>query len=177
MKRILLTFTLLISVLGVSQTHPSLESYGPVYDIEDPDFKVDLNQEFKAVFDVASISDSKENRNRKFETVARYLRLHQAKELENNSVNAVLVVHGSAIFDLLTHEEYSKHHKQENLQNPNYDLLSSLTENNVEIILCGQTSKHRSISKNGLHPDVKIALSAMSALIQLQNEGYALINF
>jgi len=87
------------------------------------------------------------------------------------------VVHGSAIFDLLTHEEYSKHHKQENLQNPNYDLLSSLTENNVEIILCGQTSKHRSISKNGLHPDVKIALSAMSALIQLQNEGYALINF
>jgi intracellular sulfur oxidation DsrE/DsrF family protein len=177
MKPILLICTLLLSVLGVSQTHLSLESYGPVYDIENPDFKVDLNQEFKAVFDVANISDSKENRNRKFETVARYLRLHKAKELENNSVKAALVVHGSAIFDLLTHEEYSKHHKQENLQNPNYDLLSTFTEHNIEIILCGQTSKHRAISKKALHPDVKISLSAMSALIQLQNKGYALINF
>jgi intracellular sulfur oxidation DsrE/DsrF family protein len=78
---------------------------------------------------------------------------------------------------LLTHEEYSKHHKQENLQNPNYDLLSTLTEHNIEIILCGQTSKHKAISKKTLHPDVKISLSAMTALIQLQNEGYTLINF
>ena len=100
MTPILLACMLLLSVLGVSQTHLSLESYGPVNDIENPDFKVDLNQEFKAV-----------------------------------------------------------------------------AEHNIEIILCRQTSKHRSISKKGLHPDVKIALSAMSALIQLQNEKYALINF
>ena len=100
MTPILYACTPLLSVLGVSQTHLSLESYGPVNDIENPDFKVDLNQEFKAV-----------------------------------------------------------------------------AEHNIEIILCRQTSKHRSISKKGLHPDVKIALSAMSALIQLQNEEYALINF
>ncbi|PKG43393.1 DsrE family protein [Psychroflexus sp. MES1-P1E] len=100
MTPILLACMLLLSVLGVSQTHLSLESNRPVNDIENPDFKVDLNQEFKAV-----------------------------------------------------------------------------AEHNIEIILCGQTSKHRLISKKGLHPDVKIALSAMSALIQLQNEKYALINF
>ncbi len=100
MTPILYACTPLLSVLGVSQTHLSLESYGPVNDIENPDFKVDLNQEFKAV-----------------------------------------------------------------------------AEHNIEIILCRQTSKHRLISKKGLHPDVKIALSAMSALIQLQNEKYALINF
>jgi len=28
-----------------------------------------------------------------------------------------------------------------------------------------------------MHPDVKIALSAMTALIELQNKGYKLINF
>lgn len=100
MTPLLLPCMLLLSVLGISQTYISLESYGPVYDIENPNFKVDLNQDFKAI---------------------------------------------------------AEHH--------------------IEIILCGQTSKHRSISKKGLRPDVKIALSTMSALIQLQNEGYALINF
>ncbi|MFD0933153.1 DsrE family protein [Psychroflexus salinarum] len=177
MKNTLIFTALLISVLSFSQTSKSLESFGPVYAIENADFKTNLNQEFKAVFDVASISESKESPNQKFVTLARYLRLHQDPNLENNSVKAALVVHGSAIFDLLTHEEYAKYHKQETLKNPNYNLLSVLSEHNIDIILCGQTSKHRSIDKSKLHPDVKIALSAMSALIQLQNKDYRLINF
>jgi intracellular sulfur oxidation DsrE/DsrF family protein len=92
-------------------------------------------------------------------------------------VKAALVIHGSAVFDLLSHDEYANYHKQADLKNPNYDLLSVLAENDVDIILCGQTSVHRSIDKSKLHPDVKIALSAMTALIHLQNEGYQLIKF
>lgn len=178
MKTILLSFLILTSLTAAfSQTSTELEFYGPVYEIENVDFKTDLNQEFKAVFDVAGISETKEKPNRKFVTLARYLRLHQAPELDDNSVKAALIVHGSAIFDLFTHEAYADYHKQENLKNPNYDLLSVLSEHNVDIILCGQTYKHRSIDKNKLHPDVKIALSAMSAHIQLNKQGYTLINF
>lgn len=177
MKRIFLLFLFLTSVLSFSQTSKTLEFYGPVYPVDDADYNISLNQEFKAVFDVASISESKEKPNRKFATLARYLRLHRAPELENNSVKAALVVHGSAVFDLLIHQEYAKYHKQENLQNPNYDLLSLLSENNVDVLLCGQTLNHRSIDKSSLHPDVKIVLSAMTALTHLQNEGYSLIQF
>ncbi|MBZ9628489.1 DsrE family protein [Psychroflexus sp. CAK1W] len=177
MKLLLTPFLLLMCFLGFSQTPKSLESYGPVYDIENADYKTNLNQEFKAVFDVASISDYEDQPNRKFVTIARFLRLHQAAELENNSVKATLVVHGSAIFDLLNHKEYAIYHEEKNSQNPNYELLSILSEHNVDIILCGQTAAHRSIDRSKLHPDVKIELSAMTALSRLQNEGYALIQF
>lgn len=178
MKNILAYFIILVvPFLGFAQTSKTLEDFGPVYEIEEADFKVNLNQEFKAVFDIAKISDSKDQPNRMFQTLARYIRLHSAPELKNNSVKAVMVLHGSAIYDLLIHEEYAKYHNQEGLKNPNLELLSLLTENNIEMVLCGQTSKHRSISKPMMHPDVKIALSAMTALIELQNKGYKLINF
>jgi intracellular sulfur oxidation DsrE/DsrF family protein len=178
MKNILAYFIIfVIPILGFTQTSKTLEDFGPVYEIEEPDFKVDLNQELKAVFDIAKISYSKDQPNRMFQTLARYIRIHSAPELQNNSVKAVMVLHGSAIYDLLTNEEYAKYHNQEGLKNPNLELLSLLSENNVEMVLCGQTSKHRKISKTMMHPDVKIALSAMTALIELQNKGYKLINF
>jgi intracellular sulfur oxidation DsrE/DsrF family protein len=112
-----------------------------------------------------------------FQTLARYLRMHTQPELENNSVKAVMVLHGSAIYDLLTHEDYAKFHKVEGLKNPNLELLGVLSEHGVEMVLCGQTSKHRGISKEMMHPEIKIALSAMTALIELQNNDYRLINF
>lgn len=168
---------LLATISGYSQDSKTLESYGPVYDIGNLDYKVDLNQEFKAVFDVSTISDYKENPNSRFETISRYLRLHRKSELENNSVKAALVVHGPAIYDLLAHQKYSIHHKEKDLRNPNYDLLTVLSENDVEIIVCGQSLQHRAIDRSMLHPDVKVGLSAMTALIQFQNKGYSLINF
>ncbi|SDG74941.1 DsrE family protein [Psychroflexus sediminis] len=177
MKKILLIFALFIFVSGFSQTKATLASYGPVYKIGNTDFKIDLNQEFKAVFDVASGSEFKDKPNQKFVTVARYLRLHQAPELKNNSVKAALVVHGSAIFDLLNHEAYALHHNEKNLRNPNYELLSILSEYDVDLILCGQTSRHRSIDRSKLHPDIKIALSAMTTLIHFQKKGYTILNF
>lgn len=162
-------------VWSYSQTTTDLQYYGPVFQIEDADFKVDLNQDFKVDFDVASMSPSKNEANRKFVTVARYLQLHRAPELENNRVKAVLVVHGSAIFDLLIHEKYAAYHNEEGLKNPNFDLLTVLDEEGVDIVLCGQSAKSRNITRSMIHPKVKLALSAMSVHLQLNKKNYTLI--
>jgi len=174
-KLLVIFFSAFIS--GFSQEKTELANYGPVYAIENADFKTDLNQEFKAVFDVSKSAKKQGELNINFVTVARFLRLHKASALENNSVKAALVVHGSAIFDLLNHKGYADYHGQENLKNPNYALLSVLSDHDVDIILCGQTSSHRSVDKSKLHPKVKVALSAMSAHIDLNKQGYTLINF
>ena len=177
MKKIVLSLVLLVCIQTFAQNSTDLEFYGPVYEIEDADFKIDLNQEFKAVFDIASISADRQSRNKKIETVARFIRMHKSPQLKNNAVNAAIVIHGSAVYDLLSHEEYAKFHNQDRLKNPNYDLLTALSKHDVDIILCGQTSKSRSVDKDMIHPEVKIALSAMSALIQLQKNGFTTINF
>jgi intracellular sulfur oxidation DsrE/DsrF family protein len=152
-----------------------LEYYGPVFEMEHADFEVDLNQEFKVDFDVASISASKTEANRKFVTVARYLQLHRAPDLENNHVKAVLVVHGSAIFDLFIHKEYATYHNEQGLKNPNYDLISVLDKEGVDVVLCGQSAKSRGITRRMLHPKVKLALSAMSVHLHLNKKDYTLI--
>lgn len=177
MRLLFLSICLSVLNIGYSQTDKTLEFYGPTYAIDHPDFKVDLNQEFKAVFDIAKGAESKGELNKLFQTLARYIKLHSDSDLDNNSVKAAMVIHGSAVFDLLNHDEYAKHHQQKGLKNPNLELLSILSKQNVEIILCGQTSKHRMVSKNMIHPEVQIALSAMTALIELQNHEYRLINF
>lgn len=177
MKHILFSLALLIYSQTFAQNSTDLKAYGSVYEIEDADFKIDLNQKFKAVFDIASISADRQSRNRKIETVARFLKMHHSPQLENNVVNAAIVIHGTAVYDLLSHEEYAKFHNQDTLKNPNYDLLTVLSKHDVDIILCGQTSKSRSVDKDMIHPEVKIALSAMSALIQLQKNGFTPINF
>lgn len=175
MKKILFTLLCLSVMFSYSQTSKDLKFYGPVFEIEDADIDVDLNQDFKIDFDVASISTSKTEANRKFVTVARHLQLHRAPELEKNVVKAVLVVHGSAIFDLFTHQEFAAYHQKEGLKNPNYDLLSVLDEEGVDIVLCGQSAKSRNITRDMMHPKVKLALSAMSMHVKLQKENYTLI--
>lgn len=175
MKKLFFGILCLPMILSYSQTSEALDFYGPVFEIEDADIDIDLNQDIKVDFDVADISKSTTEANRKFVTVARYLQLHRDPKLENNEVKAVLVVHGSAIFDLFTHEEYAAYHQEEGLKNPNYDLLTVLEEEGVDIVLCGQSAKSRKITREMMHPKVKLALSAMSMHIQLHKENYTLI--
>ncbi len=175
MKKLIYLFLCLSFVSNYAQSSKDLEFYGPVFQIEDADIQIDLNQNFKIDFDVADASSSITDANRKFVTVARHLQLHRASELKNNEVKAVLVVHGSAIFDLLTHREYATYHNEEGLKNPNYDLLTVLDKEGVDIVLCGQSAKSRNIIREMMHPKVKLALSAMSMHVQLQKENYTLI--
>ncbi|WP_019039305.1 DsrE family protein [Psychroflexus tropicus] len=177
MKTNLLILFLIATVYSYSQNTTDLDYYGPVYEISNPDFETDLNREIKAVFDVSTKAEKEGQLNKNFVTVARFLRLHQKSNLKRNSVKAALIVHGSAIFDLLSHSAYAEYHQKVDLINPNYDLLTVLSEYDVDIILCGQTSNHRSVDQQELHPKVKIALSAMSAHITLDKNGYTLINF
>lgn len=85
-----------------------------------------------------------------------------------------MVMHGEAAYSLLQNEYYKERYET---GNPNIELLKALAENNVSIILCGQTAIHRNITEEKRIPETKVALSAMTALIQLQNDGYRLINF
>jgi intracellular sulfur oxidation DsrE/DsrF family protein len=68
------------------------------------------------------------------------------------------------------------HQQRYGVPNPNRELVEQLMEANVEVIMCGQSSKTRDLPKEELIPGVKIALSAMTANIQLQNQGYRPIN-
>jgi intracellular sulfur oxidation DsrE/DsrF family protein len=51
-------------------------------------------------------------------------------------------------------------------------LIRELTAAGVPVVLCGQTAASRGIPTDGLIDGVQVALSAMTAFLVLQEDGY-----
>lgn len=169
---------ILLPVFLFSQQKPKqgkvITTFGKTYTVTNPDFKTNTQQDLKAVFDVGRTFKDSSKVNPLFNTAARYLNMHEDAGVSIKKLHIALVIHGSAANDILNNTKYKAKYT---IDNPNTSLLTALAEKGVQIILCGQTAGHRNISKKDIVPEVKIALSAMTALVQLQNENYRLINF
>ncbi len=168
--------TLTVVAWGQQKTSkgPIIAEFGGVYQVADQDFELDTNGVFKVVFDVGRTFEANDRPNPLIETAARFLNMHAQNGVKPENMKVALVVHGSASQDILTDKAY---HKKHGIDNPNTPLIKALNDAGVDIILCGQTAGYRNITRSDALREVKFALSAMTALIQLQNNEYRLINF
>ncbi len=160
--------------VGSPSAGPVIEQFGPVYDVASPDFVTPAGMTYRAVFDVAPSPDAVDQLNPRIESLARFLNMQARAGTKPEQVKLALVVHGAASKDLLSTAAYKTRFGTDN---PNAPLLTALQDKGVRIILCGQTAAHRGFSRQELAPGVEVALSAMTALVALQSEGYQLISF
>ncbi len=160
--------------IGTPRTGPVIEDFGPVFDVPSLDMPASPESVYRVVFDVAAAADKPEQVNRYIETLARFLNMHARAGVPRENLQLALVVHGPAGKDLLDAAAYRKRF---GVDNPNAPLLEALAAAGVRIYLCGQTAMSRGLPKEELAPPVKMALSAMTALVALQDEGYRLIAF
>ncbi|UOB17330.1 DsrE family protein [Abyssalbus ytuae] len=157
-----------------TNTGPVINKFGAVYEVTEADMKVHENDTLKVVFDVGKAFDDKNKTNLLIESAARFLNLHAQNGVPVQNIKVALVIHGGAAHDILKNSYY---HEKFDADNPNALLLEELEKAGVDIYLCGQTAAHRNITREKALPQVKFALSAMTALVKLQNEEYRLINF
>ncbi|HEY5777062.1 MAG TPA: DsrE family protein [Xanthomonadales bacterium] len=157
-----------------AQTGPVIEAYGPVYDVPAGAWNLDPDTHYKVSMDVSASSDSSGDLNRHIESAARFLNLHARNGIDPRNIEIAIVVHGAAGKDLLTDAAYQARFNE---PNPNKALLAALQGAGVKIYLCGQTAAHRGFAPEELNPAVTLALSAMTAHVRLQSEGYTLIPF
>ena len=160
--------------LGPARTGPIIADYGPVYEVESPEFATPLDAEYRLVFDVKTAPDDTTLVNPAIGTLARFLNMHARAGVPLEQMHLALVLHGSAGKDALDHTAFRDRYGHDT---PNRDLLVQLAAANVEIILCGQTAMHRGLPPAQLADPVRLALSAMTALATLQQQGYTLIAF
>jgi intracellular sulfur oxidation DsrE/DsrF family protein len=155
-------------------TGPAINSHGPVYAVPDAVEVGSPAAGAKAVFDIAVGSEDPATLNRGIETVARFLNMHVAAGYAPETVQAALVLHGSAARDALNNEAFQKRY---GVDNPNIALLEALSDAGVEVFLCGQSREHRGFAPDEIAKPVGVALSAMTVLLAKQREGYGLISF
>lgn len=176
--RVLVSVLFLVTFQLTAQTKPSegkiIKGYGKTFKVDDPDIQTETDAVFKVIFDVSESSADKSLMNNQIETAARFLNMHSVAGMKQEQLKVAITIHGGAWQDILNNKAYKKLY---GVNNPNSKLIEMLSEAGAEVILCGQTASSRRIKKNEIIPEVKIALSAMTALLQYQNKGYRFIKF
>lgn len=153
---------------------PLVPDFGASYVVPNPGLATPMLQELKVRFDVANAGGDINTINPALETAARFLNMHAKAGVSSERLKVALVVHGEAAKDVLTNDAYRARH---GIDNPNVPLLDALKKAGVRIYLCGQTAGSRGFTPQDLAPPVQMALSAMTAHLVLNSEGYVLNPF
>ncbi|MCG9973212.1 DsrE family protein [Christiangramia crocea] len=178
MKKRLWVLTLCIASIGFSQDYVSgdvIPEYGKTFTVESPEFKTNTSNMLSAVIDVYRGFDPTQP-NKLIETAARYLNMHEKAGVSPKNMKVALVIHGNAVFDLLQDQFYTEKYPEAS-KNPNLPLIQALANNGVQVIICGQSAAHHKVTREKADENAQFALSAMTALVQLQNDNYRLIKF
>ena len=147
---------------------PVIASSGAVFSV-DPDLPTPTDREYKLAFDVSAPAQAPDRLNSSFNTAARFLNMHAQAGVPSDALSAAIVAHGGASFELLDDEAYRARF---GVANPNGDLLRELIAKGHRVVLCGQSAAARGVPTHELIPGVEVALSAMTAFLLLQNQGY-----
>lgn len=103
--------------------------------------------------------------------IGRVLNLHVAAGVPKKNIDLVIVIHASGIFPFFNNEKYKVKY---GIDNPNLKIIKELTDFGVKIIACGQTMYHQNIRKEDLLREVKISMTAQTALSFYQLKNYVL---
>lgn len=153
-------------------TGPVIDDYGPVYYVPEEPLKLPPDSLLKAVFDIAAAPDEPEMANYRLETVARYLNMHARAGVEPGQMATAVILHGRAARSALNPEAFEERYGE---THPDAELLRELGRAGVRLIVCGQSATAFGFRRDELTPGVDMSLSALTALVRLQSDGFALI--
>ncbi|MDQ9090426.1 DsrE family protein [Pseudoalteromonas haloplanktis] len=174
MKTLLTGLSLLLTSLTclADEPAPVIKDYGYFYNV--PAHVSDLSQaQFKIAFDVGDGAE-KGVQNNHINSLARFINMHVAHGVKPENIQLALVVHGGASVDVLENSFYKARFDKDN---KTQSLIEQLLANNTVVYVCGQSATHMKVAAGQLIPGVKMALSAMTAHAQLQQQGYTLNPF
>ena len=142
-----------------------------VIPVKDPTEIPDPKMEYKLLFEItANNPDSVAKEiNYGLTEVARVINLHVASGIPLKNISPVIVVHAAALNALTTNEYYKEHFK---VDNPNIKVINDLKNIGAKFIACGQAMAFFDIKREVLLPDIKISLTAQTALSYYRLKGY-----
>ena len=152
---------------------PVIHGWGATFAIPDPGFATPTDARYRVVFDVSQSSATPGQVNPHINTLARFLNMHARAGVPRENMELALVLHGEAAKDALLEEPFRRRF---GVENQNLGLLRALADAGVRVYMCGQSAASRSLAREELAEPVVMALSAMTAMWALQEEGYRRVN-
>ena len=180
MKKIITTVILFMCILSVKaqaekpKTGPIIDDYGASFAIKKADLTLEKGKEYKVIFDIYTDRSKEGKENPLLNTVARYLNIHAQQGIKAKNMKVVVILHGAATKNALSNKVYEKKY---DAKNPNAELIEALRKEDVEIFVCGQSFLFSKFDLDEVSEHVKVSLSALTALVEYQSNGYQIINF
>lgn len=126
-------------------------------------------EDYRLVLDMTDNISDKDRVFTPLTRAARTFNLNIANGLPLEKFHMAIVIHASALDAFFSNDAYQKAYKKDN---PNLPLIKKMQELGVEMYVCGQNMAWRNLDKSQLAPGVKVALSAKTALVYFDHEGY-----
>jgi intracellular sulfur oxidation DsrE/DsrF family protein len=170
----ILSFFIVKGQVIATKTGPIINNFGAVFKIDKPDLNLQNDREYKVIFDIYTDNSNGKKVNPLLNAVARFLNMHAQHQLLMSNIKVAVIMHGAAARHALNNDAYKL---KFNVDNPNDDIITALKNANVDIFVCGQSYLSKGFKIKDKSKNVKLALSAMTALVEYQSNGYQVINF
>jgi intracellular sulfur oxidation DsrE/DsrF family protein len=150
--------------------YPSIQGYGGVVQLAEA--AQQPRKGSRILVDITQGGDP-DKLNSAFDKVARFVNIYQGAGKEPADVQVAVILHGAATLSILDADSYAA--RFGTTDNPNFDCLHKLHEAGVEIYVCGQSLAHKQARADQVLVFVDVAVSALTTVVNLQNDGYVRI--
>lgn len=155
---------------AITYINPAIARYGKVVAL--PEAAQQPRAGSRIIVDVTAGSDATQL-NPAIEKVARYVNIYRGAGKAPADVELAVILHGEATLAVLNAEAYAAEFGTES--NPNVDCLQELHEAGVSLFVCGQSLVGKGHRPEDVLVFVDTAVSALTALVNHQTDGYAYI--
>ena len=151
---------------------PGIPGEGAMHPFPDAAYQPQKNVTYKVVFAVTKAGDTPNEVNPALERVARTVNLYASAGVPLSHLKFVAVVSGPATGATLDDAHYRD---KFGVANPSLALIHKLRAAGVDVAVCGQAVLDNHFEIAWISRDVTLALSALTTITVLQQQGYALM--
>lgn len=163
------------SVLAQDAQFPIVKGFGGIYEIENVVEQLEETKQVKIIVELVSGNETPEEHSFWVNNVARLMNLHGIEGVSAANLDVKVIVHGPAVFDLLSHGNYFEKYRIS--KNPNIPLWEALDEAGADVIICGQSLIARDLGRNEIWEKTHVATSALTTITKNVADGYVLLKF
>ncbi|NKF23216.1 DsrE family protein [Solimonas marina] len=157
---------------GTAFAAPAISGYGAFHEIPGAAYVPSPKAQYRVVFTLDQAAKSPADINRALDRVARTVNLYVASGVPLGHLHFVAVISGPATPIVLDNAHY---HEKFGVDNPNVPLIAALHAAGVDVAVCGQAVHGFGFEPGWLAPGVTQALSALTTVTLLEQQGYVLM--
>ena len=151
---------------------PTINGAGKIHGLPQAAYQPDRNATYKVVFSLSKAGDKPDEVSPSLDHVARAVNLYVSAGVPLDHLKFVAIASGGATPIVLNDAQYKKAY---GVANPNLPLIEQLRKAGVDIAVCGQAVAEHKFQYDWVDSHVTLALSALTTITVLEQQGYALM--